>query len=376
MADLTRVGGERYALLCALAYRQTLAGNKIAADANGHAAGVPQGELQQRLHQHRGRALPQAPFFLRLQSGADQGDARADPRLRLVATLAVRLRAARPGDVSARHGPGLRHGRRATASRMPVEESGNMLIMLAALARVEGNADLARKYWPTLDPLGRLPRGQRSGPGEPALLGRHVRPPAALRQPGAEGDHRHRRLRPALRAVGKPEEARKYMAIARHYAASWQEIGQGRRPHAAGLSPAGHLGHEAQPDLGPRARAEPVSRRRSATPRSPGISRCRRSTACRWTTAPTTSLIDWAVWSIAPAREPCGFRGPARADLPLCQRDALPRAACRTGSSTTDGRQKGFQARPVVGGIFVKLLADQSSWRNWAGRSCRGPAIP
>ncbi len=41
-------------------------------------------------------------------------------------------------------------GEKSDRDQMPVEESGNMLLLVTGIARAEGNAALAQKYWPLL----------------------------------------------------------------------------------------------------------------------------------------------------------------------------------------------------------------------------------
>ena len=79
----------------------------------------------------------------------------------------------------------------------------------------------------------------------------------------------------------------------------------------------------------------------------------------------TYTKIDWVVWSAAMAGDDADFRDfiePLYAWL----NETPTRVPMTDWYETTDGRQMAFQARSVVGGLFIKVLAAPRLWRKWA----------
>jgi hypothetical protein len=226
MADLRKVGGEKYAQLCALAYRQTFAGNKIVADANGQPLMFPKENFSNGCIGTVDVLFPQAPFFLTLSPALTK--AMLVPILDYAASPRWPYGYA-PHDLGTYpHATGQVYGMRGSdGDRMPVEECGNMLIMLAALAKQQGNADLAKPYWPMLTKWADY------------LVKEGLDPTNQLCSADMFG-HLPRNANLALKAVigigafgqlsmlaGKPDETKKYLPIARDYAVKWQELAQG-----------------------------------------------------------------------------------------------------------------------------------------------------
>ena len=104
---------------------------------------------------------------------------------------------------------------------MPVEESGNMLILLAALAKVEGNADFAGRYWPVvrkwadyLKAKGFDPENQLCTDDFAGHLAHNVNLSAkAIVALGAYAQ--------LCRLRGASRTAEEYLALARTFAARW-----------------------------------------------------------------------------------------------------------------------------------------------------------
>lgn len=375
MADLRKVGGEKYAQLCALAYRQTLAGNKIVADANGKPLMFPKENFSNGCIGTVDVLFPQAPFFLVFSP--------ALTKAMLVPILDYALSPRWPYDYAPHdlgtypHATGQVYGMNGKdGDRMPVEESGNMLIMLAALAKQEGNADLCKPYWPMLakwadylvreglDPTNQLCSADMFG---------HLPRNANLALKAIIGIGGYAQL---CELTGRRVDAKKYHAIARDYAAKWQELakGEGRTLLAYGQPDTWAMKHNLIWDRVLGLNLIPPS---VADAEIAWYLKVQKKYGLPVDNRTDTSLIDWALWSIAPARRAADFQALFEPIWNYAN-ETPSRVPLSDWFITTNGKQQGFQARPVVGGIFIKMLADPAMWKKWArqGVNVKGPWAP
>ncbi|MCR4412925.1 MAG: DUF1793 domain-containing protein, partial [Thermoguttaceae bacterium] len=81
---------------------------------------------------------------------------------------------------------------------------------------------------------------------------------------------------------------------------------------------------------------------------------------------------DWQVWTatLAESREDFDtLMRPVYAFINQTQ----PRVPLTDWYFTRDAKMRGFQARPVIGGVFIKMLDEAAVWKKWAG-ACRDRA--
>lgn len=368
MAGLTRVGGEKYARLASLAYRQTVAAHKLTADLDGTPLLFSKENFSNGCIATVDVTYPSSPFFLLFNPELLRAQIR--PVLDYAATGRWKFPFA-PHDLGTypqANGQMYGGGESTEVNQMPVEESGNMLIMLAALAKTDGNADFAVRYWPIvtrwaeylkakgMDPENQLSTDDFAG---------HLAHNANLSAKAILALESYALL---SEMAGRTADAQSYRRTAREFVKQWVQIAADGDHYRLAFDKPGTwsqkynlvwdkvLGfHLFPPDV---ARTEIAFYKTKQNPY--GLPLDNRATYTK---------LDWVLWTATLAESQADFEALAAPAYRFAG-ESPSRVPLTDWYDTVDAKQRGFQARSVVGGVFMKMLSDPEAWRTWrsAGR--------
>ncbi len=148
-ADATRAGGDKYAELLSLAWRQVLGAHKLSVDENGEVLYISKECFSNGCAATVDVSYPSIPLFLLYNPELVKGMARPIFRYLEEGTWPYDYAPHDAGQYPHLNGQWYSYGTDPTY-QMPVEECGNMILMLAAVSAAEGNSDFANRHMPLL----------------------------------------------------------------------------------------------------------------------------------------------------------------------------------------------------------------------------------
>jgi hypothetical protein len=359
-ADMTKAGGERYAQMTALAYRECLAGVGIAADANGQPLLFTKENTSNGDIATVDVIFPMEPIFLLLSPTLAK--ASLVPILSYGASDHWKF-------PNAPHDLGTYPVARGTddgGEGMPVEESGNMILLCDAIAHAEGKADFVSPWWPQLTQWAKYLEKYGLDPEEQLctddFMG-HLAHNAnlsvkAILALAAYGDLCHLR--------GDEANAKKYAALAKQDAAHWLKAAADGDHSRLAFDKPGTWSQKYNL-VWDRLLGLNVFPPETARQEAAYYKKVMQKYGVPLDSRTKLTKTDWSFWSATLAENQGDFEA-----LLAPVYDYLDQTSARdplADSYETDKvKSGGMHARPVVGGLFVKMLADKATWQKWARR--------
>lgn len=367
LADLHRVGGDAYAEVAELAFRQTIAAHKLVADLDGRPMFFPKENFSNGCISTVDVIYPSSPFFLLFNPQLLK--AQLEPLMEYTVTGRWKFSFA-PHDLGTypkANGQVYGGGERTIENQMPVEESGNMLLMFAALAKIEGNASYANRYWQQLQQWAEFLRKEGMDPGNQLStddFAGHLAHNANLSIKAILALGGYSVL---AEMTGRKSEAATYRQLAKEMAGRWVQMAQDGDHYKLAFDKPGTWSQKYNLvwdrilglDLIPGEVAKTEIRFYQAHLNRFGLPLDSRRDYTK---------LDWEVWTATLSDNHDEFNLLV-APLQHFVDESPSRVPLSDWYSTTDGKQSGFQARSVVGGVYIPLLTNAEFWKKWSSRS-------
>ena len=366
-SDLVKAGGEQYARIATLAYPQAMAAQKLVEGPGGEPFFMPKENFSNGSISTVDVIYPSAPMFLLLNPKLVE--AQLEPVFRYAAMTAWKFDFA-PHDLGVyplANGQQYGGGEVSEENQMPVEESGDMILLSAAIAHAEKSPAYPGRHWDLLskwadyllvhglDPENQLCTDDFAG---------HLAHNANLSIKAVEALGAFAQMAEDLH---HPQVAERYRAVAKAMAQKWISMADDGDHYRLAFDKPGTwsqkynlvwdtvLGlHLFPPSAAARESTFYLSRMNRY-----GLPLDNRATYTK---------LDWELWTATLATNPADFQRITEAVYRFLN-DTPDRVPMTDWYDTVTANQVHFQARSVVGGVYMKMLADPTLWATWVARS-------